>query len=113
MPKIFLKKVNNEVIDRKNDKDVLIELFTLIITKIDNRSLSIGYRFVKDRIIYNKVWNKTEKLLISDKVKKSKIKENEIDRSKINSNMLEKNQMQGNGVGKNEIKRIKIKKSEI
>lgn len=42
----------------------------MIIIKIDNKTIFIYYKFIKNRIIYDKVYNKIVKLFISDKIKK-------------------------------------------
>lgn len=62
----------------------------MIITKIDNKNLPISYKFVRNRIVYNKIENKIAKLFISNKSKKNKIKKSEINGDKINSNKIEK-----------------------
>lgn len=71
-----------------------MELSILIITKVNNGGLLIGYKFVKNEILYNETWNEIAKLLISNKVKENKIKDNGINENiKINSNKVEKSQM--------------------
>lgn len=35
LPKMYLKKGNKKLVGKKNDKDVLIELFTLMVIRID------------------------------------------------------------------------------
>lgn len=41
------------MIDRRDDKNVSIELSTLIVIRIDDRSLLTGYKSVGDGIIYH------------------------------------------------------------
>ena len=71
---MILKENNKEIIDRKDNKNISIELFTIIMTKIDKKSLLIGYKFIKNRIIYNKIWDKTIKLFIIKKIHKIVVK---------------------------------------
>lgn len=55
MPKILLKENNQEIVNRRDDKNILIKLFTFIIIKIDNKDLFTDYNFIRDGIIYDKV----------------------------------------------------------
>lgn len=48
-------KNNKKVIDKKDDKNILMKLFILIITNINNRSLATSYKFIGYKIIYDKV----------------------------------------------------------
>lgn len=54
LSKISLKENNKEAVDKRDDKDVLIELFTLIVIRVDNKGLLIGYKFIEDGIVYDK-----------------------------------------------------------
>lgn len=62
----------------------------LIIIKINNKHLLTGYKSVRDRIIYDEVWDEKAELLISNKVKESKGKESGKNRGKINSSEMGK-----------------------
>lgn len=78
-----------------------MKLSTLIVTRVDNKGLLIGYKSVRDEIIYNESWDLTAELLINDKVKENRIKKSKIGGGKINSSEIGKDQVQGNEVGKN------------
>lgn len=82
---ILLEKDNEEMIDGRKDENILIELFILIVTRIDNRDLFTSYKFVKNGIIYDKIWDKIIELFINNEVKEKKVKKSGIDKDKINS----------------------------
>ncbi len=42
-------------------------------TRVDDVSLPKGYKSVGDKIVYNKAYDKTAELLMSDKVRKSEV----------------------------------------
>lgn len=52
---ITLEENNKEIVNRRNDKNILIELFIIIMAKINKKSLLISYKSLKNRIIYNKI----------------------------------------------------------
>lgn len=43
------------MVDKKDDKDILMKSSILTIIKLDNRGLLTDYKFIKNKIIYNKV----------------------------------------------------------
>lgn len=93
IPKILLQKDNEEVVNKKNDKDLCMELFILIMIRRNNKYLAIGYKFIGDRIVYNEIWYEMTKLPISDDLKKIKIKKNKIDGVKLNNSEVRENQV--------------------
>lgn len=68
---IYLEKDDKETIDKKDDKDVLIELPILIVTEIEKENLLTGYKSLGSGIVYTKVEDEITKLLIIDKVEDS------------------------------------------
>lgn len=60
----------------------------MILIKIDDKGLFIGYKFVQDRIIYNEISNKIVELFINNKFNKNKTKKNRISKSKIKNNKI-------------------------
>lgn len=68
---MHLKEYNEKIIDKKDDKYILIKLFLMIIMKVDKIGSLIGHKSFSNRILYNKTWNKTRKLFIIGKFKKS------------------------------------------
>lgn len=50
---IFLEKDNKEIINRKDNKEILIKLSIMIIIIVNDRILSINYRFIEDEIKYD------------------------------------------------------------
>ena len=50
---IDLKEDNKEAVDGRDNEDVPMELFPLIVTRVDDRDLSIGYKSVRDAIVYD------------------------------------------------------------
>lgn len=51
----------------------------LIVTGVDDRSLSMGYESIEDRTIYDKAWDETAELIITDEIKDSKVEKSAID----------------------------------
>lgn len=51
---IILKKDNKEAINRNNEENISIKLFIIIVIKVYKKSLLISYKFIKDKIVYNK-----------------------------------------------------------
>ena len=43
------------MVDKKNNKNISIEIFILIIIRLNNKDLLIGYKFRKDEIVYNEI----------------------------------------------------------
>lgn len=87
---IILKKDNEKVINRKNEKNISIKLFIIIVIKVYKKSLLISYKFIKDKIVYNKTWDKIAKLFIIKKINKSIIKTIKINEDKIKNNEIKK-----------------------
>ncbi len=48
-------KYNKRIVDKKDNKDILIDLSTFIIIRVDDRILSTDYTSVEDRMVYNEV----------------------------------------------------------
>ena len=48
---LHLEEVNKEAVNEEDDKDVLVELSTLIATKVDKVDLLKGYKSVGDGIV--------------------------------------------------------------
>ncbi len=83
MPKIHLVKYNKKIVDKKDNKDILIDLSTFIIIGVDDRILSTNYTSVEDRMLYNEVYDKTELIIISDEVNESKVKKDGMSRFQL------------------------------
>ncbi len=68
---IPLEEDDEEAVDGRNDEDVPMELSTLIVTGVDDRSLPTGYKSVGEKIVYDEALDETVELLISNEVRKS------------------------------------------
>ncbi len=66
------------MVDKEDNKNVLIDLCTFIMIEVDGKILSTDYTSVEDRMVYDEAQDKTQYLLINDEVKESKIKKKEI-----------------------------------
>lgn len=55
------------MINREDNKNVLIKLFILIVIKIKKKDLPISYNSLGKRIIYDKAWDEMAELLIINK----------------------------------------------
>lgn len=60
LPKLPLEKYNKGMVDKKDNKDNLVDLSTLIMIGVYGRVLSRDYTSIKDRMIYDEVWDKTK-----------------------------------------------------
>lgn len=49
LPEIPLKEDNKEGVDGRDDENAPMELFTFIVIRVDDGSLPIGYKSVRDR----------------------------------------------------------------
>lgn len=67
-----------------------MKLSILIVIRIDDKSLLIGYKSLKNRIIYDKIQDETVKLIISNRIMMNKVKKSKTDEDKINSNKIRK-----------------------
>ena len=85
------KKNNKEVVNRKDYKNISIKVFKIIMTKIDKKILSISYKSIRNRIVYNKIKAQIIELLIIEEINKSVVKMNEINKNKIKNSEIKEN----------------------
>ena len=64
------------MVDKEDNKDVLIDPSTLVMIGVDGKILSTDYTLGEDGMVYHDECDETEFILISDEVKESKIKKN-------------------------------------
>lgn len=88
MSKISLKKINKEVVDKRNKENILIGLFILILIRLDNKNLSISYKSIKDKIVYDEISDEKAELVISRQLKERRVKKSGISIGKINNSEI-------------------------
>ncbi len=75
--------------DDKSDKNVPVELSTLVATEVVKMDLLTGYKFVKNEMVYNEEWKKLAKVNKCKK-EKSKIEKKFVETSEMNIAMIDK-----------------------
>lgn len=45
------------MVDRKDNENVLIKLYILIVTEIKKENLPTNYKFLGNRIVYDETWD--------------------------------------------------------
>ena len=109
---MHLEEDNEEIIDGGDDEDVLMELSTLIVTRVDKGGLPIGYKSLGNGIVYDKAWDETAELLVINEVKESSKEKIGISADKIKSSEVGEGQVEGSEVGESEVAKSETEEND-
>ena len=83
MLEITLKKDDKKTVDKRDNKDIPIKLSIIIVIRIDEKSYQICYKSMKNKLVYNEIWNEIAKLFIIEKINKNIIKISRVNKTKM------------------------------